>query len=140
MTRIVGEFGKCWVIDLGFEGVVMMVTLMFLQKSAFERSSKGTVWPWAMRGEITTWGRPHWADIVQGILLHVESDVVWGLTFEVCACFWSWKGVWISAGIYREPCTTKWPYLTYSSYFFFHRNVDQEWPVVDPKKRKGVSN
>lgn len=43
-------------IDLAFDGVVMMVTLMFLQERALEMSSNGRVRPCAMRGKITTRG------------------------------------------------------------------------------------
>ena len=41
-------------IDLAFDGVVMIVTLMFLIERAFERYSNGRVWPCAMNGKITT--------------------------------------------------------------------------------------
>jgi hypothetical protein len=35
--------------------VVMMVTLICWRERAFDRSSNGRVWPWAMKGKMTTW-------------------------------------------------------------------------------------
>lgn len=43
-------------IEEEFEGVVMIVTFNPWQLSAFERSSRGMVWPWDMKGKMTTWG------------------------------------------------------------------------------------
>lgn len=53
---MLGWFSILLRIDLEFDWVVMMVTLMFLEERAFERSTNGRVWPSAMKGKTTIWG------------------------------------------------------------------------------------
>lgn len=47
-----------WRMKEEFAGVVKMVTLSPLRERALEKSSRGMVWPWAMKGKMTTCGRP----------------------------------------------------------------------------------